>query len=189
MYRRQVIFLTLGADEIFPYSKECNLHSYALICASQGYLLCGKDTWNLPSLCLHSVTWNSPPPYTDLSKWYPVFKIHFNCPFVVFPDGEGNGTPLQYWCLENPMDGEAWWAAVHGVAKSRTRLSDFTFTFHFHALEKEMATHSSVLAWRIPGTVEPGGLPSMGSHRVRHDWIDLAVAAAVFPEVCSCCVD
>ena len=65
--------------------------------------------------------------------------------------GEGNGTPLQYSCLENPMDGGAWWAAVHGVAKSRTRLSDFTFPFHFHALEKEMATHSSVLAWRIPG--------------------------------------
>ena len=77
--------------------------------------------------------------------------------------------PLQYSCLENPMDGGAWWAAVHGVAKSRTRLSDFTFTFHSHALEKEMATHSSVLAWRIPGTAEPGGLPSMGSHRVGHD--------------------
>ena len=87
---------------------------------------------------------------------------------------EGNGTPLQYSCLENPMDGGAWWAAVHGVAKSQTRLRDFTFTFHFHALEKEMATHSSVLAWRIPGTGEPGGLPSMGSHRVGHDWSDLA---------------
>ena len=82
---------------------------------------------------------------------------------------EGNSTPLQYSCLENPMDGGAWWATVHGVAKSRTRLSDFTFTFHFHALEKEMATHSSVLAWRIPGTGEPCGLPSMGSHRVGHD--------------------
>ena len=82
---------------------------------------------------------------------------------------EGNGTPLQYSCLENPMDREAWWAAVHGVAKSRTRLGDFTFTFHFHALEKEMATHSSVLAWRIPGKGEPGGLPSMGLHRVGHD--------------------
>ena len=70
-------------------------------------------------------------------------KLHF---------GEGNGTTLQYPCLENPMDGGAWWAAVHGVAKSRTRLSDLTFTFHFYALEKEMATHSSVLAWRIPGT-------------------------------------
>ena len=83
--------------------------------------------------------------------------------------GEGNGTPLQYSCLENPMDGGAWWAAVHGVAKSRTRLSDFTFIFHFHALGKEMATHSSVLAWRIPGMGEPGGLPSMRSHRVGHD--------------------
>ena len=83
--------------------------------------------------------------------------------------GEGDGTPLQYSCLENPMDGGAWWAAVHGVAKSQTQLSDFTFTFHFHALEKEMATHSSVLAWRIPGTGEPGGLPSMGLHRVGHD--------------------
>ena len=87
-------------------------------------------------------------------------------------------SPLRYSCLENPMDGEAWWAAVHGVAKSRTRLSDFTFIFHFHALEKEMATHSSILAWRIPGTGEPGGLPSMGSHRVGHDWSDLAAAAA-----------
>ena len=78
--------------------------------------------------------------------------------------GEGNGNPLQYSCLENPMDGGVWWAAVHGVAKSRPRLSDFTFPFHFHALEKEMAIHSSVPAWRIPGTGEPGGLPSMGSH-------------------------
>ena len=83
--------------------------------------------------------------------------------------GEGDGIPLQYFCLENPMDRGAWWATVHGVAKSRTRLSDFTFTFCFHALEKEMATHSSVLAWRIPGMAEPGGLPSMGSHRVGHD--------------------
>ena len=83
--------------------------------------------------------------------------------------GEGNGNPLQYSYLENPMDGRAWEAAVHGVAKSQTRLSDFTFTFHFHALEKEMATHSSVLAWRIPGMAEPGGLPPMGSHRVGHD--------------------
>ena len=89
-----------------------------------------------------------------------------------------SGTPLQYSCLENPMDGGAWWAAVHGVARSRTRLSNFTFTFHFHALEKEMATHSNVLAWRIPGTGEPGGLPSMGSHRIGHGWSDLAAAAA-----------
>ena len=83
--------------------------------------------------------------------------------------GEGNVHPLQYSCLANPVDGGAWWAAVHGVAKSRTRLSDFTFTFHLHALEKEMATCSSVLAWRIPGTGEPGGLPSVGSLRVGHD--------------------
>ena len=77
----------------------------------------------------------------------------------------------------------AWWAAVHGVVKSQTRLSDFTFTFHFHALEKEMATHPSVLAWRIPGTGEPGGLPTMGSHRVGHDWGDLAAAAAVLQNI------
>ena len=76
--------------------------------------------------------------------------------------GEGNGNPLQYSCRENPMDGGAWWAAVHEVAESRTLLSDFTFTFHFPALEKEMATHSSVLAWRIPGMGKPGGLPSLG---------------------------
>ena len=82
---------------------------------------------------------------------------------------EGNGTPLQYSCLENPMDGGAWKAAVHGVAEGWTQLSDFTFTFHFPALEEEMATHSSVLAWRTPGMGESGGLPSMGSHRVGHD--------------------
>ena len=75
------------------------------------------------------------------------------------------------------MDGGAWWATVHGVVKSQAWLSDFTLTFHFHALEKEMATHSSVLAWRIPGMGEPDGLPSMGSHRVGHDWSNLAAAA------------
>ena len=88
---------------------------------------------------------------------------------IVSSSGEGSGTPLQYSCLENPMDGGAWWAVVHGVPEGRTRLSNFTFTFHFHALEKEMATHSSVLAWRIPGMGEPGGLPSLGLHRVGHD--------------------
>ena len=101
------------------------------------------------------------------------------CSCLEFKYGEGNGNPLQYSCLENPRDREAWWAAVHGVAKSRTRLSDLPFTFHFPALEKEMATHSSDLAWRIPGTVEPGGLLSMGSHRVRHDQSDLAGAVSV----------
>ena len=109
-------------------------------------------------------------------------------PFFLFPLltpsriplKEGDGTPLQYSFLENPMDGGAWWAAVHGVAKSQTWLSDFTFTFHFHSLEKEMATHSSGLAWRIPGTVEPGGLLSIRSHRVGHNWSDLAAAAAEF---------
>ena len=90
--------------------------------------------------------------------------MHPNCVIFHVRVGEGNDTPLQYSCLENPMDGGAWWAAAHRVAKSWTRLSDFTFTFHFHALEKEMATHSSVPAWRIPGTGEPGGLPSLGSH-------------------------
>ena len=96
--------------------------------------------------------------------------------------GEGSGNPLQHSCLENPMDRGAWWVAVHGVATSRARLSNFTFTFYFPALEKEVATHSSVLAWRIPGTAEPGGLPSVGSHRVGHDWSNLAAAAAAARE-------
>ena len=91
--------------------------------------------------------------------------------------GEGNGNPLQYSCLGNPMDGGAWWATVHGVSRSQTRLSDFTFTFHFHALEKEMATHSNILAWRLPGTEEPGGLLSTGSHRVGHNWCDSAAGS------------
>ena len=99
-----------------------------------------------------------------------------------------NGTPLQYSCLENPMGRGAWWAAVHGVPKSRTRLSDFTFTFHVHALEKEMATHSSVLAWRIPETGEPGELLSMVSHRVRHDWSGLAAAAMILWHYSQFCI-
>ena len=137
------------------------------------------------------------------TSFYLRLHFHFSLSYI----GEGNGNPLQSSCLENPREGGAWRAAVSGVAQSRTwlkwssssskvllpgkshgrrspvgcsqtRLSDFTFTFCFHALEKEMATHSSVLAWRIPGTAEPGGLPSMGSHRVRHNWSDLAAAAA-----------
>ena len=90
-------------------------------------------------------------------------------PGVGWGGGEGNGTPVHYSCLENPVNGGGRWAAVHGIAMSRTPLSDFTFTFHFHGLEKEMATHSSVLAWRISGTGEPVGLASMGSCRVGHD--------------------
>ena len=90
--------------------------------------------------------------------------------------GEGSGAPLQRSCLETPMDGGAWWAAVHRVAEGRTRLSHFPFTFHFPALEKDMAAHARVLAWRVPGTGEPGGLPSVGPHRVGHDGSDSAAA-------------
>jgi len=116
-------------------------------------------------------------------RGYTIHQGHQECPPksitpLLGSSVEGNGNPLQYYCLENPMDGGAWWAAAHEVTKNWTRLSDLTFTFHFHALEKEMATHSSVFAWRIPGTGEPGGLPSMGSHRVGHDWSDLAAPAA-----------
>ena len=97
--------------------------------------------------------------------------------------GEGSGNPLQCSCLENPRDGGAWWAAIYAVAQSRTWLSDFTFTFHFHALEKDMTTHSSFLAWRILGKGGPSGLPSMGSHRVEHDSSNLAAAAAIMNDV------
>ena len=96
-------------------------------------------------------------------------KTRIQIPCTPHFHGEGNGTPLQHSCLENPLDGGAWYTAVHGVANSQTGLSDFTFSFHFHELEKEMATHSSVLAWRIPGTLEPSGLLSMGLHRVGHN--------------------
>ena len=117
----------------------------------------------------------------ETCKWRP--RNELGCPCL--HTREGNGTPLQYSCLENPMDGGAWWAAVHGIAKSRTRLSDFTFTFHSRALEKEMATHSSVLAWRIPEAEAPGRLPSRGSHRVWHDWSNLAAAACLHTqEIC-----
>ena len=96
------------------------------------------------------------------------FQIQGNY-HIQYTVGEGNGTPLQYSCLENPMGGGAWQAPIHGVTEGWTRLSNFTFTFHFHALENEMATHSSVLTWRIPGMGEPRGLPPMGSHRVGHN--------------------
>ena len=140
-----------------------------------------EKCWNLAGVYVHM--WRSYIPHQTSQSWSTEQGKYVMC----FSDqeiilvlwyidygrqqdlGEGDGTPLQYSCLENPMDRGAWWAAVHGVAKSRTQLSDFTFTFPFHALEKEMATHSTVLAWRIPGTGEPGGLPSTGSHRVGHD--------------------
>ena len=154
-----------------------------------------REAWHAS---VHEVTKS----WTWLSDWTAIlnfkFKLTTHIPIAHYThlnilSREGNGTPLQYSCLENPMDGGAWWAAVHGVARSWTRLKDFTFTFHFHALEKEMATHSGVLAWRIPGTGEPGGLPSMGSQRVGHNWSDLAVAANILSYInkiccCSCLV-
>ena len=146
-----------------------------------------KHFWNSCELTNHghvgSKLYSSQSSNTFPLQFQPPVKVKY-VKHILFSEnlyvsnGEGNGTPLQYSCLENPMDGGAWWAAVHGVAESWTRLSDFTFTFHFHALEKKMATPSSVLAWRIPGTGEPGRLPSMGSHRVGHDWSDLAAAVA-----------
>ena len=123
----------------------------------------------LPTHLLNGCQSVSPSTMTHLPIYLQFFNLSTFYPSLYLPLGEGNGTPLQYSCLENPMDRGAWRAAVHGVAKSRTRLSDFTFTFLFHALEKEMATHSGVLAWRIPGTGKPGGLPSMGSPRVGHN--------------------
>ena len=157
--------------------------------------ICGKYAWRI--LCpSNHYTWRGHGDsgfrgnscfYTSLLfqcfKWF-LLKSSFITLWSLYaysdnPKRNGNGTPLQYSCLENPMDGGAWWAAVHGVATRWTWLSDFTFTFHFHALEEEMATHSRILAWRIPEMGEPGGLPSMGSHRVRHDWSDLAAAGAL----------
>ena len=118
-----------------------------------------------------------------ITTWSLFLAPKFTSPILIISNcssyvGEGNGTPLQYSCLENPMDEGTWWEAVYGVTKSWARLSDFTFTFQFHALEKEIATHSSVLAWRIPRMAEPGRRLSMGSHRVGHYWSDLAAAVA-----------
>ena len=129
--------------------------------------------------CFHSIFFLSTFSVT-VPEWSPIFFFFLTFYFVLGYSqltGEGNGTPLQYSCLENPWTEEPGRLQSMG-SLSQTRLSDFTFTFLFHSLEKEMAIHSSILAWRIPGTVEPGGLPSMGSHRVGHDWSDLAAAAA-----------
>ena len=143
-------------------------------------VILGEKQWFCVLVCLLVSSLGSDPSWGVLPGGDICFLL------VLYP-GEGNGTQLQHSCLENPMDGEAWWAAVYGVVKSRTRLSDFTFTFHFHALEEEMATHSSVFAWRIPGMAGPGGLLSMGSHRVRHAWSDLAAAAAAVLYPATCC--
>ena len=115
--------------------------------------------------CINILSFPVHSPTADLGDWFPnklpaAGATNSNSQACT---AEGNGTPLQFSCLENPMD--------------ESRLSDFTFTFHFHTLEKEMVTHSSVLAWRIPGMGEPGGLPSQGSHRVGHDWSNLAAPA------------
>ena len=171
--RFQLLFYWIS----FAFSQAVRVHQPKLelarfyeICSTSGMslLLWGCLSYSLLMLSLlvvfsHS-TWDFP------GLW------HKKLFFIDLDDGSQSF--LQYSRLENPMDGGAWWAAVHEVARSRIRLSDFTFTFHFHALEKEMVTHSSVFAWRIPGTGEPVGLPSLGSHRVGHDWRDLAAAAA-----------
>ena len=131
-----------------------------------------NSQWNVVFSILLLAHWRGKVTSVLLRKWQQQPKATFLWSF------SGPLEKSQTSCLENPIDRGAWWAAVHGVAKSWTWLSDFTFTFHFHVLEKEMATHSSVFAWRIPGTGEHGGLPSMGSHRVGHDWSALAAAAA-----------
>ena len=159
-------FWFMGLSEVILYREGLILNlNWICFCSFNPFLSLDTDIM----ACLSEISWAA-------HLWRTVRKGYWHIPL---PEaGEGDGTPLQYSCLENPMDGGAWWAAVHGVTKSRTWLSDLPFTFHFHALEKEMATHSSVLAWRIPGMREPGGLPSMGSHRVGDDWSDLAAVAA-----------
>ena len=117
-----------------------------------------------------SAFWLSQSPRVFLNSLSCRILFSTNC----WLDREGYGNPLQYACLENPVDRGAWWAAIHGVTELDMTWGDLAC---MHALEKEMATHASVLAWRIPGTEESGGLLSMGSHRVRHDWSDLAAAA------------
>ena len=142
-------FLVLQLDYRFYKLEQCSVHHFWLL------------------FCFSSDPRSRADTPMGISSW--LLQITTYRGFQLHTPASSNGTPLQYSCLENPMDGGVWRAAVHEVAKSPTRLSDFPFTFHFHALEQEMATHSSVLAWRIPGTGEPGGLLSMGLHRVGHD--------------------
>ena len=158
-------YLSVGVSLFFVFSSSC----VCVNCCVGSWFFSRSASGHHPGsscfLSIKQIGFSTALPYS--SSWW-----------VLANSREGNGTLPQYSCLENPVDGGAWWAAVYWVAKSRTWLSDFTFSFHFHALEKEMATHSSVLAWRIPGMGEPGGLLSMRSHRVRPDWSDLASAAA-----------
>ena len=164
--------------KIFPavsINKKCHNHQQ---------FLASKCEWGLPkfrsSRCCHSPKWLLRSKGNARSSHLPLPKVNKETDLV--PDSwgsrEGNGTPLQYSCLENPMDRGARWSALHGVAKSLVVCTSWWSALHFHSLEKEMAPHSSVLAWRIPGTGKPGGLPSMGLHRVGNDWSDLAAAAA-----------
>ena len=165
-------FLERLCVPVFPPISACSLENTP--CSQK--MPSGRRTWEAAG-----VTWKLLQVSSGGAGEYGGLQRVSNFAFwsiLIIPFGEGNGIPLQYSCLENPMDRGAWWAAVHGVTKSQKRLSDFTFTFHFYALEKEMVTHSSVLAWRIPGTGEPGGLWSMGSHRVGHYWSNLAAAAS-----------
>ena len=158
-------YLSVGVSLFFVFSSSCVCVNSYVGSWFFSWSASGHHPGSSCFLSIKQIGFSTALPYS--SSWW-----------VLANSREGNGTLPQYSCLENPMDGGAWWAAVYWVAKSRTGLSDFTFTFHFHALEKEMATHSSVLAWRIPGMGEPGGLLSMRSHRVRPDWSDLAAAAA-----------
>ena len=148
---RMMVMITLYARQ--QKRHRCIEQSFGLCGRGRGWDDLGEWHWNMYNIIYETSC------QSRFDPW--VGKI---------PPGEGNGIPLQYFCLENPTDARAWWATVHGVAKSQTRLSDFTCSFHFHALEKELATHSSVLVWRIPWTEETGGLQSMVSQRVRHDW-------------------